>query len=431
MSAAVGLWLRGEWICELRSICLCFIGLSITANSAAACGQRTHVEMARRAVDDFLAREGDLLPGIDHLFDSDEVRAAFYCGAMFPDWGYQGIDPDAGEATHWHAFQEALFDLVALRIGPGEWTRDDRLRVAFFLGVVSHGVTDNPWHFSAPSRRSFLARARDEDGSTHSGCELVGDLVLHADRARRIRLDHDDLYWPVDEVLEALRASGHPTTRDRLRSGCFRMEATWRAAALGATPLLAALRGDHPWVVRHLEDYSFGGIAHGAAGTAVWSRHYYARFRGWYTFQDTPEYGRRAGEHCYTYAGCEDGEDPVLEVGPDRAPELRFDVSSIPPATEIASATLWLHAIAVPAGETRLVAPGAGEATIGGAGWVGLDATGNVRDGIGGGSARISLRATGPCRFDSSAAFDDSADGFGGGIRVAYRPLLVVRPAGR
>jgi hypothetical protein len=66
-------------------------------------GRRSGCHEAGRAADDFLAGSGEIVPGIERLFETEEARVAFYCGAMFPDWGYEGIEPDAAEHTHWHA----------------------------------------------------------------------------------------------------------------------------------------------------------------------------------------------------------------------------------------------------------------------------------------------------------------------------------------
>ncbi len=420
------------------------IAIAIAAPPALACGQRVHVEMARRAADELLARSGAIVPGIERLFEEREVRAAFYCGAMFPDFGYDGIDPEAAEHTHWRAYQEAHFEVVRARLGgrgAAEWTREDRRRIAFFLGVVSHGVTDNPWHFSSRERPSFLAEAKARDGADHGPTEVAGDLLLHADAARLVRIERGEWYWPRDDILEALRRSGSATTRGKLGRGCLRIETTWHAAALAGPLAGGILRARRPWIAAHLDDHAFGGIAHGAAATAHWARYYYARFVGLHLFQDTPEYGRAGAEHVYTYAGCRDGAGagtPVLELGGARRIEIAFAVSAIPAGARVARATLWLHSLGGggPEGETvaeaRLAGGGATVRALstarltGEPGWVGFDVTAGFD------RALVISAPDAPAlyRFDSSAAFDEPgrADGLGGGVRVAYRPILVVEP---
>jgi len=58
-------------------------------------GPRTHVEMGAWVWEKHLSVAPSVPSGLTALMRSPLEYSAFYCGCMFPDWGYDGIHDDA------------------------------------------------------------------------------------------------------------------------------------------------------------------------------------------------------------------------------------------------------------------------------------------------------------------------------------------------
>ena len=73
-------------------------------------------------------------------------KDALFAGATFPDYLYLcGNDHENGELAHWPPFYDAYIQLIQKKY-PIPWTEEQEKRIAFFLGVVSHGIADINWH---------------------------------------------------------------------------------------------------------------------------------------------------------------------------------------------------------------------------------------------------------------------------------------------
>lgn len=252
-----------------------------------AIGARTHAEIGRMAIDQYL-RSDPLVPDLAVLFQGEDTIRAFYSGCVFPDWGYGGLNPDAAEDSHWHPFLSAYADLLQRRFPP-PWDAAARRHIAFFLGVVSHAVTDIPWHFSDERDKSFLQAGLEADGAGHVDIEVGCDVILYAERSLKPSMNIG-AWFPLDFLLEVFEAHGRPVTREQLEKGTACAQAMffggWMAGALQGR----AHADRMPWVYRHLEDYYYGGLNHGAAITAVMTRHYVARLSGNTFLQHMPLY---------------------------------------------------------------------------------------------------------------------------------------------
>lgn len=116
---------------------------------SAACGLTTHSMVAHRARSYFFA-DAPNRPGYAALMTAhlDDLIA----GAPFPDYLYLcGKDHDAGEQAHWPPFHAAAARYIRTHWPPPfNWSapaaREGARLVAFFLGAVSHYISDLVWH---------------------------------------------------------------------------------------------------------------------------------------------------------------------------------------------------------------------------------------------------------------------------------------------
>jgi hypothetical protein len=318
-------------------------------------GQRTHVEMGRRALDDYGVAVEQMLPGFREVFASDQAKSAYYAGCMFPDWGFGKINDQAAEDAHWKRFQDPYFTYLTEKC-PYPWDEEDRVRVAFFFGIVCHGMTDLPWHFSKEGHPSLLERTWGNDRAGHTQTEFAYDLFLYRDGTPPGQLI-SKVNWPMEDIKEVYRRFGTILPAGQLETSLQRTHAMFNGGPLAAGLSAGSLQRSYPWVHQHVEDYYFGGVAHGGALTATWLRYYYARFRGIRYYQSLPT-AVAEDKDDRVYAGTVDatllanhpsnnsGGEPILEVGGReerrRSALVRFDISDWPADRPIARADLWL-----------------------------------------------------------------------------------------
>ncbi len=382
---------------------VCGISLLVWVFPAFGAGMRTHVEMVDRALRSHLGQAEAMLPGIAKFLADPEVVRALYCGAIYPDWGYDGINQNAAEASHWWGYQQRYLAHLRKRSGP-RWDASTRRSIAFFIGALTHGVTDIPWHFSTAKQQSFLAMSQRKDGAGHGKTEVSVDLFCHG--GRPLSQPMRRWWWPYQDLLAGFKPV-HKASRAQLVRGRNRQVGLWYAAALlGGVPTRAA-RSSLPWTLAHYQDYYYGGVDHGAAVSAMLIRHYYALFRGWRVQQQSPDYGKRS-------PGCLSGRG-LRETRIDA--RTRQLARRLPPGE--AKATLWLHLASRQGRQTRLIRI-AGQTirpTDKVGRWYRWDMTGKQQ---------ILLRQTGDpdclLQFDWSDAFSARH-----GTALAYRPLLVLR----
>lgn len=330
--------------------------LSASIATARAAGAHTHAQCGYLAIHCHLKQVGEMLPGLERFFDDAAVRQAFYAGCAFPDWGYPGDNNhDAAEASHWRAFQLAYLERLR-RDCPPPWNRKSRCRMAFFLGLLSHGLTDTPWHFDHGPHKSLLTTSREIDGANHGDTEWAAEFLSFAD----VRLDAPMpcMDWPMDDILAAYRAIGSNATLAQLEDGRRVLNTSWTGAQLASIVVADQYRKKYPWLARGYRDYYYGGCEHGGAVTAMAIRAAYANLNGGYCFQQKPEYACEPPA-LMDYAGCSDttvfertpghnaGGEPFLTLaggaGRHAMPMVRFDLSSIPADRRIQKATLWLY----------------------------------------------------------------------------------------
>ena len=135
-------------------------GLALTApHEAKAHGIWAHVHVTGWAIE--ALPEGDLR----EFFKDEELLNAAHFGAAFTDSGYwpQGGELQTrgnaySEHIHWEPFVEEFIHWVRANDPPPWTTQESKKRVAFLLGIASHGLQDEIFD------SLFLHRAQEEDG---------------------------------------------------------------------------------------------------------------------------------------------------------------------------------------------------------------------------------------------------------------------------
>jgi hypothetical protein len=482
---------------RLASVCL--MGLLLSATTLFGAGQRTHLEMGKRALDAHCADVETMLPGFREVFADEEAIASYYAGCMFPDWGFGGINDQAAEDAHWRKFQETYYKYLVEKC-PRPWDADERRRVAFFLGIVCHGMTDLPWHFSKEGHQSLLAMSWGADRAGHTETEATYDIFLYRDGTPPKNLI-PRLKWPMEDIQEVYRRFGAVVPQEQLDRSLQRTHAMFNGGPLAASVSASSLESKFPWVKKQTEGYYFGGVEHGGALTASWLKFYYAAFMGVHFLQSLPTAVTENDDHR-VYQGCIDasllsahpvnntGGEPYLDLcgnGKEdkRAALLHFQLPDASTASPIAKGELWLYHVdwigEAPTGPKTLAVRAATSDWNEGVGmtnditgwkgqphtdgsinwksfsssssqpskpidrvkvdpskgvgrWLKWDITPLVQQWSKEKSANKGVliteegEGTGIVRVYSSEAFRTSADGMGGGNRIAYRPILILWP---
>lgn len=482
--------MRGSLLCAA-------LLLFLACHPAHAIGGRIHAEIGMKCVDDYLVHSEAMLPGLGKLFSRRDNRRILYQACAFPDWGYGGINQDAGEASHWHPFMRAYADVFRDKGFTPALDAGSQQEMAFFLGAVCHNIADLPWHFSSDGNPSFLAMSDRIDGAGHTDTEIGSDVL----RYQKDRLWHwsNLLYYaPMDTLMEVFIRAGVETNRKEVERGIFREGLVLWAGPPATAWFVDDIRRKIPWAEKHIEDYYFGGINHNAAACAVWCRYWYAESVGAHCLQQMPAYGAKHKDTggYRPYLGVADaalvedlpenntGMESFLTVGgaagARRVSLLRFDLTHLPADTAFSRATLWMCLSGVDGtppviealgltgswgegagqsdpfnGKTGRVSeggevswtnrPGMTDSTDvpraaadvdlrqpGGA-WLSWDITGLVREWMGGdehnhGVGLAPVGDGGVAEFYSSQAFRAGPDGYCGGTRIAFRPMLVLLP---
>ncbi|HOD51470.1 MAG TPA: zinc dependent phospholipase C family protein [Candidatus Hydrogenedentes bacterium] len=441
-----------------RYIWTALLSLVLLALPAIAAGPRTHAEIGQRAWDQHLVTDPEMLPGLAGLRGDDQAMRAFYCGATFPDFGHNKINHEAAEYAHWYPYQQAYFEYMKEHFPP-PWDDAARREIAFFLGILCHGVGDTPWHFDEDGHKSLLTMARETDRAGHGLTEHITDIFSHV--LFDIEPDpRSEFVWLTGTAQAVFERAGVAVTPEELARGCRKLEGEWfRGAHLGpiAYPYFQA---KIPWCRAHYEDYYYGGLEHGAALTAMCIRYYYARLNGWHYYQNIPIQAC-AFPRGEPYTPCMDAAIPagdeeaggsILTVGHGACARLRFDVSDIASPEQFEGAALWLRLVDGPvAGAVEIT----GHAMTGedaadhepsprarprmadvSSSWMVWDVTALVRQWVrepAGNYGMLLKTAPGAdtdavpaVRFYSSSALKARPDGYGGTV-VAFRPILVVR----
>lgn len=248
-------------------------------------GARVHIEIGKRAVEK-LADEETIVPGFATFRADAAAMRAFYSGCAFPDFGQDGINNDAAEAAHWYPYQKAYFDLMA-EAYPPPWTDETRRNIAFFFGVLCHGVADVPWHFDEGANISLLSASMREEHS--DSLDYVADIFAHI-RYPQIPMA-GNFWWPKSEAQAAFDRAGVPCSLADIERGCPTQERDLAMGARFAPIVYPVFSARWPWTLKNLDGYYYGGVEHAAALSAMCMRYYMAQFLGWRIYQNIPVHG--------------------------------------------------------------------------------------------------------------------------------------------
>jgi hypothetical protein len=320
-------------------------------------GQRTHVEVGRRALDKYTSQVDEMLPGFTDLFATTDLKTAYYAGCMFPDWAFPNVNNPASEDAHWKRYQEPYFQRL-VQDCPYPWNDEQKKRIAFFMGIVCHGMADLPWHFSKEGHASVLERSFANDRATHFDTEYSYDLFLYQSGTPPRELI-PKLWWPIEDIKDAYRRMGTILPNGQLENMFVRTNVMINGGPLAASMAAEGLKKKYPWVKENVNGYYFGGVEHSGALTASWLKYYYARMRGGRYYQNIPTAVTEDNDER-VYAGTTDttlleslpqnntGSEPYLDLAGDNSKDqrqslLRFDLTDWNNEKPIGKATLWLY----------------------------------------------------------------------------------------
>ena len=313
--------------------------------------------MGARCWKNYLSDVEPMLPGMGSLLEGDAVLHAYYSGCVFPDWGYLGgINGDASEDSHWRPFHDDYFEVLKSTC-PLPWNEEARKRVAFFLGLITHSVTDIPWHFTDGPRLSFENRAAQCENPCYGNYDMACHIFNEVDCGELPGV-RGLLWFPYDDILAAYSKTTRKVTQAQLEAGWKNLTVANNMTILFPMWPYVFIKDKYPWARVHYQDYYYGGVEHAASMNAMWMRYWYARLRGWKYFQQMPEYATKPPGYV-PYTGCVDahlcralpnhntGGESWLEVSGDRVEDerrclIRFDLSDIPEGSKVQSAKLWL-----------------------------------------------------------------------------------------
>lgn len=201
--------------------------LFAVTGSARANGITAHAHMSDLAVDELPA--GDLRD----LLSSPDVLQALHSGSVFPDSGY-AIDHAYGELAHWEPFTNEYLEWIVAN-HPPPWTElEDRQRIAFLFGAMSHGMADQVYD------SLFMHKIEQYDGE-------LGDFDRRAESW--LVIEHDPHISPLTVFVPSselpgilLSSSGEASTADDYERGMSGI-----STAIRAIPLLADSEYEDAW----------------------------------------------------------------------------------------------------------------------------------------------------------------------------------------
>jgi hypothetical protein len=204
--------------------------------TASANGITAHAHISDLAVD-------SLPPGELRDFLSDpELLQALRSGSVFPDSGY-AAGHAYGEITHWEPFTNAYLEWIVANHPPPWTTLEDRQRVAFLLGAMSHGMADQVYD------SLFMHKIEQYDGE-------LGDFDRRAEMW--LVTEHDPMISPLevvifeDELPGILRmSSGEDSVPGDFTRGMGLVQTAIRAIPLLARTEYAPAWEALPWGASH------------------------------------------------------------------------------------------------------------------------------------------------------------------------------------
>ncbi|KFP15161.1 Phosphatidylinositol-glycan-specific phospholipase D [Egretta garzetta] len=227
-------------------------------------GISTHVEIAHRALEFFIKREGNvnyrqLL--LDH-------QDAFQAGSIYPDAFYpsickRGIFHDVSEDTHWSPFLNTSIHYIR-RNFPQPWEEATEKLVAFLFGIASHMVADVSWHSLGIDQGFLRAMGEIDFHGSYSEAHTAGDFG--GDVVSQFELDFSYLasnwYVPVKDLAAIYKEFyGREIITESTITDCtYLLFLELHGERLAVAKLFPTYASKSPFLVEKFHEYFLGGV---------------------------------------------------------------------------------------------------------------------------------------------------------------------------
>lgn len=212
--------------------------LALLPSSAWANGAYSHVHISQLAVQEL--PEGPLKA----LLSDPYFVAMYEAGSMFPDSGY-AVGDDYGERAHWAPFHNAFIHHIQETYGPDYDSVEARERIAFLLGMMSHGLTDQIYD------TTILERALELDGNRDKEFDRLADYFIIVDELIDVTTQAWGPYEEVSQVFDTRRS--YTVSPATLEEGMNAMQSVMffqQTLAWGGEYLIAWQT--YPWLGTHI-----------------------------------------------------------------------------------------------------------------------------------------------------------------------------------
>ncbi|XP_013040266.3 phosphatidylinositol-glycan-specific phospholipase D isoform X1 [Anser cygnoides] len=227
-------------------------------------GISTHVEIAHRALEFFISREGNVNYRQLLLNHQD----AFQAGSIYPDAFYpsickNGIFHDVSEDTHWSPFLNASIHYIR-RNYPQPWEEATEKLVAFLFGIASHMVADVSWHSLGIDQGFLKAMGEIDFHGSYSEAHSVGDFG--GDVLSQFELDFSYLasnwYVPVKDLASIYHEFyGREIITEGTITDCtYLLFLELHGERLAVAKLFPRYASKSPFLVEKFHEYFLGGV---------------------------------------------------------------------------------------------------------------------------------------------------------------------------
>ncbi|KFQ72995.1 Phosphatidylinositol-glycan-specific phospholipase D [Phoenicopterus ruber ruber] len=228
------------------------------------CGISTHVEIAHRALEFFVKREGNVNYRQLLLNHQD----AFQAGSIYPDAFYpsickSGVFHDVSEDTHWSPFLSASIHYIR-RNYPQPWEEATEKLVAFLFGIASHMVSDVSWHSLGIDQGFLKAMGEIDFRGSYSEAHSVGDFG--GDVLSQFELDFSYLasnwYVPVKDLAAIYKEFyGREVITESTITDCtYLLFLELHGERLAVAKLFPTYASKSPFLVEKFHEYFLGGV---------------------------------------------------------------------------------------------------------------------------------------------------------------------------
>jgi len=244
--------------------------------AASAHGLYGHVHVTGWAIDSLPAGE------LRSLFADPELRRAALMGAVFPDTGYTPLpeaDRRRGRAysarAHKEPFVQRFVERLRSEYAPPYDTREEKLLIAFLLGVASHGLQDELFD------STLLCECEQRDGAGQAEADPGTDGFLVADGYAWM-LPGDFVPWDVLLALFAEVPEGIDRSLMERGVGLVKVGYLNDGVGRGVARLMDERhRAAMPWTARHYLDPAVpGSLRAEIAPTASYMQAIWERLHG-------------------------------------------------------------------------------------------------------------------------------------------------------